>query len=730
MKKIFFSASSILIILLLFLISILSTIGYETNRFNNFITEKISANNKEINLKLEKIKFKFDIKNFKLFLETKNPDLVYQKVEIPIDIVKTYLNFLSLINSKPKIDKISLSLKEIDIEQLKKIIIKAKPSNLNSLIVNKVNNGKIKINIEIFFHENFNLKNFIARGKVKNMDATFIENLEIKNTNFDFFADPTDVLIKNINTKIDGIEVKEGNLQLKREQEVKIKSDFISKINLNIDNIDKFLPLTKNLKFFNKKTTINGSVENFFDITFDKTFKVKDYSYKNRGNIKKASFYLDRPFQNLFLKEPISTFDLKDIVFNSHFNSEKKDKLFFSGIYSTDKKKFQKFDFKNNLINKNSNINLFLEVDQELKFDLINFKKDKNRVAVIKLDFIKQKNMFKINEFNYSEDNNSILVKDLKINKNKLSSIKKIKVKTYNLNRIKNNFNVEFGDKILIFGEKYDAKNINKLLNKKTNNDFLNSINKEIDIDLSNIETPLSKTLKNFRLIGEIKNGEFIKISSKGDFGNNKHLDISLINDKLNKKKFLEIYSDVPQPLLSEYSFFKGLSGGVMNFSSIIEKDLSTSKLVFENFKVVNAPGVVKLLSLADFGGLADLAEGEGISFDKMEINLSNEKGFLNLNELYAVGPSISVLMEGYKDEKSLTSLRGTLVPAKNLNRLLAKIPVIGKIIIPDEIGEGLFGVSFKMKGMPGKIKTSINPIKTLTPRFITKALEKSKETK
>ena len=96
MKKIFFSASSILIILLLFLISILSTIGYETNRFNNFITEKISANNKEINLKLEKIKFKFDIKNFKLFLETKNPDLVYQKVEIPIDIVKTYLNFLSL----------------------------------------------------------------------------------------------------------------------------------------------------------------------------------------------------------------------------------------------------------------------------------------------------------------------------------------------------------------------------------------------------------------------------------------------------------------------------------------------------------------------------------------------------------------------------------------------------------------------------------------------------------
>ena len=31
-------------------------------------------------------------------------------------------------------------------------------------------------------------------------------------------------------------------------------------------------------------------------------------------------------------------------------------------------------------------------------------------------------------------------------------------------------------------------------------------------------------------------------------------------------------------------------------------------------------PGMIKLLSLADLGGLADLAEGEGISFEILEI--------------------------------------------------------------------------------------------------------------
>ena len=65
------------------------------------------------------------------------------------------------------------------------------------------------------------------------------------------------------------------------------------------------------------------------------------------------------------------------------------------------------------------------------------------------------------------------------------------------------------------------------------------------------------------------------------------------------------------------------------------------------------------------------------------------------------------------------------MIPAKNINKFLSKIPVVGEIIIPKEVGEGLFGVSFKIKGKPGNLKTTVNPVRTLTPRFIQKALEK-----
>ena len=282
----------------------------------------------------------------------------------------------------------------------------------------------------------------------------------------------------------------------------------------------------------------------------------------------------------------------------------------------------------------------------------------------------------------------------------------------------------------MIKGSRFDATNLPKILNQKGTSNKFKNINTNIEIDFKNIKAPLSEKLENFRLIGEIKKGEFTKISSKGDFGGNNFLDISLKKDNDSEKKFLEIYSDLPRPLLTEYSFFKGLTGGKLLFTSLIDGSKSSSKLKIENFKVVNAPGVIKLLSLADLGGLVDLTEGEGLSFDSLEINMEKDKNILKLNEILALGPSMSVLIEGYQDNTGLTSLKGTLVPAKTLNKMISKIPVIGKIVIPKEVGEGLFGISFKMKGPKDDVKTTINPIRTLTPRFIQKIIDKKKVSK
>jgi len=54
----------------------------------------------------------------------------------------------------------------------------------------------------------------------------------------------------------------------------------------------------------------------------------------------------------------------------------------------------------------------------------------------------------------------------------------------------------------------------------------------------------------------------------------------------------------------------------------------------------------------------------------------------------------------------------------------------LGEILVGQKTGEGVFGVSFKMKGPPKDIKTTVNPIKTLTPRFIVRSIERMKKEK
>ena len=727
MKKIIFIFFLLVILSAFLIITILSTTGIETKKFNNLISSKINQANNNINLKLTTIKFKINIKDTSLFFETINPEINFKDSNIPAKKVKVYVDFISLIKSNPKIKKVNFVLNEIDVALLKEISKNLKPSNFTSFVNNKIKQGKINSELNFFFNNDNLLDNFIVRGTVLNFKAEIIKNVNLEKTNFSFFADKTDVLVKNFFGETGPIKILDGDIKLKLSSEVSVNSDFKTYIKYTNEFKD-YENLLKNFKYFKNITNLEGNFNNSIFINFDQTYKIKQYGYKNNGVIDKVDLDFKQNSENLFFKKKINKLSLINSEIMSNFDL-KKNNISVSGKYSLNESSLLSFNLKNITDNDLQNLKLDADYDKLIELDFINYKKPKNSIANISINLDKQNNNTKINKINYKEGRNQINVEGLKFKKNKFVSLKKISVKTSKDNKINNQFSILYGKKIIIKGKLFDATNMPKFFNEKKGKNSFSTINKEMEIDFTNINAPLSRNLKNFKLLGKIEKGKFTNISSKGDFGENNFLDITLKKDQKSKKKYLEIYSDLPGPLLTEYSFFKGLSGGKLLYSSIIDGDSSNSKLIIENFKVINAPGMIKLLSLADLGGLADLAEGDGLSFDFLEINMEQNKDYLKFNEILALGPSISVLMDGYKDPL-VTSIRGTLVPAKTLNRMIAKIPVFGNIVIPKEAGEGLFGISFKMKGPPGKIKTSINPIKTITPRFIQKIIDRNKKSK
>ena len=723
MKKIVINLILFVFVLAITLISILSITGIETNRFNKLISEKTSQV-LDINLKLETVKFKINPKEISLFLETQNPEILYRDLFLPISNIKVYVNFLSLLKSDPKIKKVSLVTKEIDIIQVNKLSKIIKPSTFKSLMNNKIKQGKLISEIEIFLNNDGLIKDFITKGTIKNLKVELLNSINLKETNLSFFADKNDILIKNIFGFLEEIKISDGYIKLNLENGIKINSNFNSKIDFSEQVNEKYTKLLTKYDVVRGLKTLKADLNNNFSIELDQTYKVKDYNYNVAGKLEESKFELLSLIENNFFTEEIKNIYLSDFKVRTIFKPQDL-KIIGEGKYSFDNSNFLNVNLENNLDNDNLRLKLGFDYKKNIEIDLINYKKPKSAVANIFLVLEKKKDNININELSLKEENNSIKIIGLSFNNNELISFKNIEVKTDN-----NDFKIEKSKNILIKGTKFDATNLTKVFTNQSKENRFKKINSIIEIDFKNVNVPMSEKLRNFKLIGEIKKGQFVKISSKGDYGGNNFLDISMQKNKNTNKKYLEIYSDLTRPLLSEYSFFKGLSGGKLIFTSIIDGSKSNSKLKIENFNVVNAPGVIKLLSLADLGGLVDLAEGEGLSFDILEIDMEKDQNLLKLNEIIALGPSLSVLMEGYQDESGLTSLRGTIVPAKTLNKMISKIPVIGKIVIPKEVGEGLFGISFKMKGPKGNIKTTINPIRSLTPRFIQKIVEKNKEVK
>ena len=732
MKKIIKNLIIAIIILIAVIIFFLSTKGYETNRFNNIISKEVSKKDPNLNIKIQTIKIKLNLKKFNLFLATNNPNVQYREVILPIKNLKIYLDFKSLIKTTPNVEKLEVSFNEMNIKEIKKLVLRRKPSNIKRFTLNNVNNGKIQGDLIVNFEKDYKIKGYRLNGKVKEVDIKIKDNIIIKDTAFNFFSHNNIFIANSISANFKNIPISEGSLEINRNGSLSIEGNINTIINFKGSDLKEFLSGISKFNLKKSKVKINGEFITKFRLNFTDTLELKNYSYKLSGKLKNSNIDLKSKNFNNFLKKNISKINITDSDLNLSLTSENKNNFTIKGLYSlNDNKKFDNYDVESNFTKSQTNIKINIDTFEKIFIEMLNYEKDQKNQAKLFVDVNLKKNKIYVNAIDYKERKNKILIKNLELSKNyKFKSIKEIKVNTYKANIKNNDFILRYGKQISIIGTNFDSTNLIKIINKKNDKLNFNNINKDVKINLKNIITKLSIPLSNFNLIGKIKNGKFVKINSKSDFSENEFLDITLKEDKINNKKILEIFSDLQKPILADYSFFKSIEGGKLLFtSSFDDKGNSVSNLNINSFKVVDAPAFAKLLALADLSGVGDLLMGAGISFDELEIKFSSNKKLLTINELFAIGPSISILMDGYIENKNgLSSIRGTMVPARNLNRLISKIPLLGDILIPKEIGEGLFGVSFKMKGLPGKIKTIVNPIKTLTPRFITKALEKRKK--
>ena len=596
-------------------------------------------------------------------------------------------------------------------------------------------------NIKIIQNE----KDFFIEGQINNKDSILNEELlklfkiDLKeigflNTNFNSNNKFSFSIDKKFKVKS---LVLNSDIQV-NESEYKTSKSLDNYLEIK-DNTIKFKnhKIKSNIK--NNRLTINGSgkiklQENFEDINYNIDLDDKDFKFNSKLLLSELKFSSQEYLKN-FITNLDKTTTLKDQKIEINLN---KKELLINGQgkikFDND---FENIKFKVLKIKNKFDFNTQLDLDKtSFKIKFLNFvKNDKLKTRIKFLGSYETENSLIFKDISIINENNRLIFKNIFLDKNNLiEKVDKVNLEFLDNQNKKNNILLKKikQNKYQITGSSFNAEKLidSLLIGKKDNN--LKLFQNDIKISLNLKEVYLDNLYLVNDLNGNlnIKNNEIYAANISGDFDNVNNLKF-IVNTNDAGEKITTLFSSRAKPLVKRYKFIKGFEDsdeGYLDFYSSKKDGISNSKLIIDNFKVKEIPVLAKLLALASLQGIADLLTGEGIRFTDFEMNFTNKDKLMIIEELYALGPAISILIEGYIEENNLISLRGTLVPATTINRSIASIPIIGDLLIGKRAGEGVFGVSFKVKGPPKKLETTVNPLKTLTPRFITRTLEKIKK--
>ena len=720
----------ILIISLAAIIVYLSIYGIKTEKFNNEIIKNISKINKKINLSLNEVNYLLNPLNFSINISTKNPKILLEDKSLDLKDITSNISLKSFINNQFSIDDLKISTKEIKIKDLISLARAIKGSPQLFVLDNITKAGSISANINLMFDLDGEIKkNYQINGAVKKAKFNIFNQVEIDNLNLSFNISNNQLTLSKIETDLNSIKLKSPLIKIEEKKNIFFINGKVINDQQNFD-ISKLEPILDDWLNNIEIEKIDFNSISSFSFNVNKKLKLNDLKLETNLNLENFEIVKNPLNLKPFLPNYIEQVKFKDHKIKIKLTKDILDIKGDGDIYIGDE--LEQLSYS--IINNDGKIIFDTKLNIKNNPLIINFldyikKKDDSSEILLKGIYKKNKELI-FKNISITEKNNQILIEDLLLSKNfKIKDLDYVKLDYRNKNDLLNKIELKKNkSNFSIKGKSFDATQlINNSMDDDESSTIFENFNSRFDIKIDTTYINKKDYTKNLFGNFTFKENKLDKLNLASTFSNNKKMNLSIETNN-QKETITKFVSNYPEPLIKRYDFIKGFEEGNLNFNSIKKDGISNSVLIIDNFKVKEVPVFAKLLSLASLQGVADLLTGEGIRFTDFEMRYSSQKGLTEIEEMYAIGPAISILMDGYIESKKLVSLSGTLVPATTINRSIASIPLLGKILIGDKTGEGVFGVSFKIKGPPKNLSTTVNPIKTLTPRFITRTLEKIKK--
>ena len=144
------------------------------------------------------------------------------------------------------------------------------------------------------------------------------------------------------------------------------------------------------------------------------------------------------------------------------------------------------------------------------------------------------------------------------------------------------------------------------------------------------------------------------------------------------------------------------IRGGQMTMDVLYEPDDAehyVADFALTDFRVIEAPRAIRMLSVLSLAGLYSLVEGDGTAFTEGQARIIVTPDYQKLETIKARGDALAIELTGQinRDDESL-NISGVIVPIYLFTELLGQVPLVGEIITGIN-KEGVFNTRFRMKG-------------------------------
>jgi hypothetical protein len=174
----------------------------------------------------------------------------------------------------------------------------------------------------------------------------------------------------------------------------------------------------------------------------------------------------------------------------------------------------------------------------------------------------------------------------------------------------------------------------------------------------------------------------------------------------------LVLRSDNGGQVLKALGVTDSIRGGKLNmmvdFLPGTEERLMVN-LHLENFRVIEAPTSIRMLSVLSLAGMYSLIEGDGTHFDQghAQVEIFGDK--VIIRQARSTGTALAVDFVGVYNKKTLDlEVSGALLPIYGITKILGNIPLVGEILTGLD-NSGLLVTQFTINGKSDAPETNIN---------------------